>query len=168
MGQVVPSEIRYTKFAENIIQDRIGKFNPVIARDMARRFETGKDIGFDKFFERHAILQAYGYRDGEIIHQASKGSAFFMHINENLAEAAIGKFACVQINLMAADGGLLDITRAAVRQAFALNRFFDHALDDFFDNAFCADSGLGGAWFIQGVFQIIKVHIREDRGVQRL
>ena len=103
MGQVVPSEIRYTKFAENIIQDRIGKFNPVIARDMARRFETGKDIGLDKFFERDAILQADGNRDGKIIHQASKGRAFFMHIDENFAQTSIGKFARMQIDFVASN-----------------------------------------------------------------
>jgi len=42
-----------------------------------------------------------------------------MHIDENLAEATILKFACMEIDFMSANRGLLDITCAAIGQAFA-------------------------------------------------
>ena len=112
--------------------------------DRAIGLEARKGIGLDKFLERNAILQADGNGDGKVIHQAAKGRAFFMHINENFAEATILKFARMEIDFVSSDRGFLDIARASVGEAFAFNRFFNHAFDDFLDNAFRACGGAFG------------------------
>ena len=61
-----------------------------------------------------------------------------MHINENFTETSALKFARMEIDLMATDCGLLDITGSAVRETFAFNRFFDNALG--FECTFMADN----------------------------
>ena len=58
-------------------------------------------------------------RDGEVVHQRAEGGAFLVHVDEDLAELAVVVFAGVQIDLVAADGGLLDVALAAVGQLAA-------------------------------------------------
>ena len=52
-----------------------------------------------------------------------------MHVDEDLAEAAVLVFAGAQIHLVAADDGLLGVALAAIGQALALAHALD-ALDD--------------------------------------
>jgi len=101
----------------------------------ARRFEPRENIGFDKLLKRYAVLQTYRNCDGEIIHKAAKGRAFLMHINENLAQAAVFKLARMQINFMTANARLLDISCAAIWQAFTRDGFFYNAFDNLLDKA---------------------------------
>ena len=60
--------------------------------------------------------------------------AFLVHVDEDLAEAAVVVFAGAQIDLVAADHGLLGVALAAVRQLLALAQHGD-ALDDLLDDA---------------------------------
>ena len=55
-----------------------------------------------------------------------------MHVDEDLAELAVVVLAGVQIDLVAADAGLLDIALAAVGQLAAGAVAFDDPLDDAF------------------------------------
>ena len=103
MGQIIPAEIGNTKLAEDVIEDGISKLNAVITLDRAIGFEARKGIGLDKFFERDAILQANGNGDGEIIHQATEGCAFFVHVDKDFTEATIFKLACMEIDFMTTD-----------------------------------------------------------------
>ncbi len=87
--------------------------------------------------ERHAVLQAERYRDGEIVDDRAQRRAFLVHVDEDLAEPAIVIFAGAQIDLVAADHGLLGIALAAVGEllAFAnhrdaLHHLLDHALSE--------------------------------------
>jgi hypothetical protein len=71
-------------------------------------------------------LQADRDGDGEIVHQRAEGGAFLVHVDEDLAQLAILELAGVQIDLVAADRGFLDIALAAVGQLAPLGG----ALDD--------------------------------------
>jgi hypothetical protein len=53
-----------------------------------------------------------------------------MHVDEDLPKLAVVIFACADIDLMAADDGLLGVALAAVGQAltFTLHHAFDDAL----------------------------------------
>ena len=85
------------------------------------------------FLERHAILQAERDRDGEVVHHRAEGGAFLVHVDEDLAEAAVVEFAGAQIDLVAADDRLLGVALAAVRQLLAVAvKPLDDALDDLF------------------------------------
>ena len=66
-----------------------------------------------------------------------------MHVDEDLAETAILIFAGPQIDLVPADGRLLGVTLAALRQLLALGRM-DDALDDLLDHLWrgCGDRGV--------------------------
>ena len=57
-----------------------------------------------------------------------------MHVDEDLGELAVLVFAGAQIDLVAADHGLLRVALAALRQAAALGAR-DDALDDPLDDA---------------------------------
>ena len=134
MGEIVAAEIGDRQFAENVIENRSGVLDRVIALHEARRLEAGEGEGVDIFLQRHAILQADRNRDGEIVHQAAEGGAFLVHVDEDLADAAVLIFAGAQIDLVAADHGFLGIALAAVGQLFALAAALD-ALDDPLDDA---------------------------------
>ena len=69
MRKVVPSEIGHCQLAENVIQHAGRVLDRIIADHEPRRFEAGKGERIHEFLQRHAILQANGNRDGEIIHQ---------------------------------------------------------------------------------------------------
>jgi hypothetical protein len=74
-------------------------------------------------------------RDGEVVHHRPEARAFLVHVDEDLAQAAIGIFAGAQIDLVAADDGLLRIALAALGQLFAVaadDFLDDHLLDDLF------------------------------------
>ena len=75
-------------------------------------------------------MQADRDGDGEVVHQRAEGGAFLVHVDEYLAQLAVVVFAGVQIDLVAADAGLLDVALAAVGQALAAAVDLHHALDD--------------------------------------
>ncbi|MNJ54368.1 hypothetical protein D3C77_498040 [compost metagenome] len=56
-----------------------------------------------------------------------------MHVDEDFAQFAVFVFAGVDIDLVAADGRLLDIALAAVGQATARAVAFDYLLDHALD-----------------------------------
>ena len=93
------------------------------------RFEAREGEGVDVFLERHAVLQAERDRDGEVVHQRAEGGAFLVHVDEDLADAAVFVFAGRQIDLVAADDGLLGVALAPVRHAFP-GRVAMQLLDD--------------------------------------
>ena len=73
---------------------------------------------------------------------APEGGAFLVHVDEDLAEAAIVEFAGAQIDLVAADDRFLGVALAAVRQLFAVVvKPLDDALDDLFGDLRGAGSG---------------------------
>ena len=92
----------------------------VVALHEAGRLEAGEGEGLDIFLERHAVLQAERDGDGEVVHQRAEGGAFLVHVDEDLAEPAVVVFAGAQIDLVAADDGLLGVALAAVGQLLAL------------------------------------------------
>ena len=132
MGEVVAAEIGDGQLAEDVVEDRGGVLDRVVALDEAGRLEAGEGEGVDIFLERHAVLQAERDGDGEVVHQAAEGGAFLVHVDEDLAEAAVVIFAGAQIDLVAADDRLLGVALAAVGQLLA---GADGALDDPLDDA---------------------------------
>ena len=130
VGQVIPAQIGDAQLAEHIVQDRGGRAHGVVAGHRPRWLEPGEDEGLDELVQGHAVLQADGDGDGEVVHQRSEGRAFLVHVDEDLAELAFVILAGVQIDLVAADRGLLDIAFAAVRQLAALALALHHPLDD--------------------------------------
>ena len=92
----------------------------------------------DELLERHAVLQAHRDRDREIVHQRAEGRALLVHVDKDLGEPAVLVFAGAQIDLVAADRGLLRVALAPVGQPAALAALhdaFDDPLDDPFDDA---------------------------------
>jgi hypothetical protein len=67
---------------------------------------------------RHAILQADRNRDREIVHQAPHGHALLVHVDEDLAEPAVRILAGPEIDLVAADAGLLGVALSASGKRF--------------------------------------------------
>ena len=112
-------------------------------------------------------MQADRNGDGEIVHQAAEGGAFLVHVDEDLAQPAVFIFAGVQIDLVAADDGLLGIALAAMGQAFALvAAHLDHPLDDPFDDRLDALHRRLGEERLDGI--LFLVLIGEELGRERL
>ena len=91
----------------------------------------------DELLERHAVLQAHRDRDREIVHQRAKGRALLVHVDKELGEPAVLVLAGAQIDLVAADRGLLRVAFAPVGQPSALaalHHALDHPLDEPFDD----------------------------------
>ena len=145
MRQIVAREIGDGELAEDIVEDRGGVLDRLVALHEARRFKAGEGEGVHIFFQRHAILQAHRNRDGEVVHQRAEGGALLVHVDEDFADAAILVFAGAQIDLVATDHGLLGIALATVGQTLALaGALHLHALDDLLDDALGQMRGLGG------------------------
>ena len=130
MGEIVPAEIRDRELSKDIVKDRGGVLDRVIALHGARGFKSGEGEGVDIFLERHAILQADRDRDREIVHERAEGGALLVHVDEDLPEAAVAIFAGAEIDLAAADAGFLGVAFAPVRQALASLRAFDEPFND--------------------------------------
>src|SRR3546814_19816095 len=75
-------------------------------------------------------MQADRYGDGEVVHQAAEGGAFLVQVDEELADCAVFVFAGAQVDLVAADDGLLGVALAPLRQAPAALGALDDALAD--------------------------------------
>ena len=98
-----------------------------------------------------------------------KAAPFLVHVDEDLADAAVLVFAGAQVDLVAADDGLLGVALAPLGQAAALA---DGALDDPLDDPFGDHAGarLGGC-FDDGprrVVVFVAVHQRRLEGLRQL
>ena len=113
MGEVEAAEVADRKLAEDVVDHRGRHLDGVVALDQARRLEAREDKGVDELFQRHAVLQADRDGDGEAVHHAAEGRAFLVHVDEDLAEAAVLVFAGAQVDVVAADDGLLGVACAA-------------------------------------------------------
>ena len=90
----------------------------LVALHHAGRLELGEGEGLDIFLERHAVLQAKRDGDGEVVHHRTEGSAFLVHVDEDLADTAVVEFAGAQVNLVAADDGFLGVALCGGPAAF--------------------------------------------------
>ena len=120
MGEVVAAEIGDGELAEDVVEDRRRVLDRLVALHEAGRLEAGEGEGLDILLERHAVLQAERDGDGEVVHQRAEGGAFLVHVDEDLAEAAVVVLAGAQVDLVAADDGLLRVALAPVGQLLAL------------------------------------------------
>src|SRR6476659_11391226 len=151
MGKLEAAEVGDREFPEDIVEDRGRILDGRVAADQARRLEAREGEGLDELLERHAILQADRHGDGEVVHKRAESGALFVHVEENLAEPPVLILAGVEVNLMPADHGLLDITSAPVWQLFTYRPLaLDLALDDPLDDALCHHGGALGLWLVGG------------------
>src|SRR5208283_2804966 len=119
MSEIVSAEVGDGELAENVVEDRGRVLDPVVAPNEAGRLEAGEGEGVDVFLERHAVLQAERHGDRKIVHQRPEGGSFLVHVDKNLAKAAVRIFAGAKIDLVATNVRLLGVTGAPVRQALA-------------------------------------------------
>ena len=117
VGEVATAQIGNCNLAKNIVEDRGRHLDCVVARDQTRRLKPGEGKGLDKFLQGHAVLQANRYGNREVIHQAAEGGTFLVHIDKYFAQGTVVVFSGSQINLVAADDGLLRVTSPTLRQA---------------------------------------------------
>src|SRR3712207_110371 len=80
-----------------------------------------------ELLERHPVLEPDRDRDREAVHQRAEGSAFLVHVDEDLAERAVLVLAGAQVDLVPADHRLLGVALAAAGQLAPLPH---PALDD--------------------------------------
>ena len=91
-----------------------------------------------------------------------------MHVDEDFAEAPVGIFARVQIDLMAADRRLLNIALAPVGQLLALaHHLMHHALDDALGDGRRARRRIGGDDLL-GDFLRLVVGVGDELRGERL
>src|ERR1700683_1264314 len=118
----------FRELAEDVVEDRGRVLDRFVALHRAGRLEAGEREGVDILVERHAVLQAERDRDREVVEERAQRRALLVHVDEDLAQAAVVVFAGAQIDLVAADHGLLGVALAAFGHALALAHHHD-ALD---------------------------------------
>src|SRR5581483_6408377 len=165
MGQVVAPQIGDGELAEDVVEHRRRHLDGVVAFDHAGGLEAREGIGLDEFLERHAVLQADRDRDREIVHDAAEGGAFLVHVDEDLADAAVLIFAGAQVDLVAANDRLLGVALAALRQALAALAHL--ALDDLLDDALGDDRRAGDRRHLQEIV-VGRLVLADRHGRQRL
>ena len=143
----------------------------VVALHRAGRLESCEGEGVHIFLERHAVLQAERDRDGEIVDDGAQRRAFLVHVDKNFAEPAVVIFAGAQIDLVAADHGLLGVALAPVRHALALADHGD-ALHHPLDDALGQGAGARRRGFFHerrdGVVGVLLVLVGDQLALQRL
>src|SRR6185503_17887121 len=149
MREIAAAEIGDRQLAEHVVEDRRGHLDRVVALDHARRLEAGEGEGLDELLERHAVLQADRYRDGEVVHDAAEGCPFLVHVEEYLADPTVLVFAGAEIDLVPADDGLLRVALAPLGQPLAAARHFP--LDDAFHDPLGDDRRPGGGRHVHEV-----------------
>lgn len=140
MGEVRAAEIGDGQFTEDVVNDGSGHLDVWIALDHAVGFKSSEEEGIEVFFQRNAVLQAQRDGDGEAVGHAAEGSAFFMHINEDLTESPILVLASADVNFVVANAGFLRVSAAAVRESASPG---DVPMDDFLGDLFRRDDGRG-------------------------
>ena len=105
----------------------------------------------------------------KLFKQRAQGRAFLVHVDEDLAEPAVVVFAGAQIDLVAADHGLLGVALAAGGQLLALAQHGD-ALDDLLDHFFGQARGArGGGTLDESLDAVVLVlFIGDQLRVERL
>jgi hypothetical protein len=99
----------------------VDHLDPVVALDHAVGLEAGEDE-LDELLERHAVLQAEARWRWRSSSSAAEGGALLVHVDEDLAERAVLVLAGAEVDLVAADDGLLGVAGAAVGQRRRLAR----------------------------------------------
>src|SRR5258708_27561 len=79
---------------------------------VAGGLEPRVDEFVDQRLERHAVLQAYGNRKREAVHEAGKRRAFLGHLNENFAGLSGLVHADGDVAFVSADGKFVRDGRA--------------------------------------------------------
>ena len=113
MRQIVAAEIRHRQFAEDIIEDRRRHLDGVIALDLPGGSNRVKVKASTTPPAARRIAGRWRPRWRSCSSRA-EGGAFLVHVDEDLAEPAVLVLAGPQIDLVAADNGLLGIALAAV------------------------------------------------------
>lgn len=127
LDEVGAAQVGQRELAEDVVDDRGRHLDVGVALDRAVRLEAGEDEGFRELLKRHAVLEAEGDRDGEAVHQRPEGGAFAVHVDEDLAEGAVLELAGSEVDLVAADSGLLGIALSTTREGAAAG---DVAVDE--------------------------------------
>ena len=170
MREIVTPGVGDREFAEHVVEDRGRRLDGVVALHEASRLEAREGEGVDVFLQRHAVLQAERDRDGEVVHHRPEGRALLVHVDEDLAEAAVLVFAGAQVNLVPADDRLLGVALAAARQLLALAHLLD-ALDDALDDLLRdLRHPRGGRHGNQRLDRVVRIlfFVFDQRRIQRL
>lgn len=109
LHEVGAAEVGEGELAEDVVDDRGGHLDVVVALGRAVGLEAGEDEGFRELFEGDAVLEAEGDRDGEAVHQRPEGGAFAVHVDEDLTERAVLELTRSEVDLVAADASLLGV-----------------------------------------------------------
>ena len=136
MGEIVTSQIGHSQLTKNVVQDRRCHLDGIVAGDHTGWLKARESEGLHVFVQRHAVLQANGNGNREVVHQRAERGTFLVHVDEDFRQTSVLVFAGVQIDFVAADGGFLDIALSPVRRADALR---DIPLDDALGDDFGAD-----------------------------
>ncbi len=128
LHEVGSSEVGHAELAEDVVDDRRGHFDVVVAMDGAVWLEAGEDERLGELLERDSVLEAEGDGDGEAVHERPEGGAFAVHIDEDFAEGSVFEFTGSEVDLVSADAGLLGVASAASGHDSSLA---DVAVDEF-------------------------------------
>ncbi len=104
--------------AEDVIDHALGDAN-VGVLGVPHRLEAGVRELIHEHFQRHAVLQAHRNGRAEHVHQAADRAAFFGHVDEQLAGAAVVVQADGQVTFVPGHAELVRDRLARVGQAFA-------------------------------------------------
>ncbi|CCC97391.1 protein of unknown function [Azospirillum baldaniorum] len=163
--QIGAAQVGDGDLAEDVVDDRGRHLDGVVAGHHARRLKAGEGEGLHELFQRHAVLQADRHRDGEVVHQRAEGGALLVHVDEDLADAAVLILAGAQVDLVAADGRLLGVALAAVRQALALGALaLDDALHDLLDDALGHHLSAGGVRRLDDLLDRVLLVVQQGGG----
>ena len=159
MCKFISTEIRNSKFTENVINDGCAHFDGVISRDHSVWLKACKNESFHKFFKRNSVLQPQGNSNRKAIHQAPESSPLFVHINKNFSDCTIFILASTQVEFVSSDNCFLRVSFTAVRQS---STFGDVAVNYFFCNPdlfwFCGSDTFFNLIFIPQIF--FNTHIK--------
>lgn len=168
MCQIVTTQIGHSQLAEDVVKNGCCILDRIVTHHHASGLKTGEGECVYVFFKRHAVLQAKRDRDREVVHQRAECSAFLVHVDEDLADAAIFVLTGCQVHFVATNGSLLSVALAAVWQLFTVT---DSALNDALNNTLCNSFRTCSLWLcedvINGVFCIILI-VFQQLSVQRL
>ena len=128
LDQVISTEVGHRQLAEDVVDDRGGHLDVVVAVDHTVWLESREDERLDELLERNAVLQAQRDRDGEAVHQRPEGSALAVHIDEDLAKRSVFEFAGSEVDLVSAHSRLLGVASTSAGHD---SSFADVAVDEF-------------------------------------
>jgi hypothetical protein len=133
MGEIEAAHVAHREFAEHVVEDRGRHLDRVVALHRARGSKRVKVKASTYSSSGTPYCRPSEIAIAKLFMKRAQRRAFLVHVDEDLAEAAVVVFAGAQIDLVAADHGLLGVALAAVGQLLALAR--DDALDDALDDS---------------------------------